>query len=220
MGGVAVYDAYDTQTGVVTITNVSGDIVIVNTAKLLPIDLLNVTWANHAITCGQDTNNYNAWSPHNLQYDDVNECFVFLQCHCDKHLNQTYTNWTLSLINPYDSTEYTNITIPSYNGLGMLFVEDGVWTLMPRGQSYAYRSSDMGASWATLQANIPTYLFGVYKCGDKYLGGNDSNNAITYYESSDLLSWSTVSFDSSLAKRLSVSLTESGGHLTGQMIAL
>lgn len=165
---------------------------------LAPIDLLNVTWANHAITCGQDTDNYNAWSPHNFQYDSVNGCFVFLQCHADRHMNQTYTNWTLTIINPYDSTDYEDVTIPSFNGLGNLFIENGVWTLMPRGQSYAYQSSDMGETWTTLQASIPTYLFGVYKCGETYFGGNDSNNAITYYKSDDMLTWETISFDSSL----------------------
>lgn len=163
-----------------------------------PIDLLNVTWANHAITCGQDTDNYNAWSPHNLQYDSIHDCFVFLQCHVNQHLNWTARNWTLSIINPYDSTDYTNIVIPEFLGLGNLYVENGVWTLMPRWQNVAYRSSDMGATWETLTASIPRYLFGVYKCGDTYFGGNDSNNAITYYKSSDLLNWTEVSFDSNL----------------------
>ena len=163
-----------------------------------PIDLLNVTWANHAITCGQDTDNYNAWSPHNLQYDSIHDCFVFLQCHVNQHLSWTARNWTLSIINPYDSTDYTNIVIPEFLGLGNLYVENGVWTLMPRWQNVAYRSSDMGATWETLTASIPRYLFGVYKCGDTYFGGNDSNNAITYYKSSDLLNWTEVSFDSNL----------------------
>lgn len=163
-----------------------------------PIDLLNVTWANHAITCGQDTNNYNAWSPHNLQYDSVNDCFVFLQCHTDRHVNWTASNWTLTLINPYDSTDYTAIAVPEFNGLGMLFVENGVWTLMPRNQSFAYRSSDKGVTWETLTANIPNYLFGVYKCGGTYFGGDDKNSGLTYYVSSDLLNWTAKTFDSSL----------------------
>lgn len=162
------------------------------------IDLLNVTWADHAITCGQDTNSYNAWSPHNLQYDEVNNCFVFLQCHANRHLSHTCTNWTLSIINPYDSTDYTDITIPSFNGLGMLFIENGTWTLLPRGGSAIYQSSDMGVTWETISASVPTYLFGVYKCGDTYFGGNDSNNEITYYQSSDLKTWTTKSFNSSL----------------------
>lgn len=198
MGGVEFANAYDEETKTITIANVSGDIAITVVCDIAPIDLLNVTWANHAITCGQDTNSYNAWSPHNLQYDSVNDCFVFLQCHCNKHLSGVYTNWTLSIINPYDSTDYTDITIPALSGLGMLFVENGVWTLMPRGKSFAYRSDDMGETWETLTADIPTYLFGVYKCGDTYFAGNDSNNDITYYKSSDLLTWTTETFDSTL----------------------
>lgn len=198
MGGVEFANAYDEETKTITIANVSGDIAITVVCDIAPIDLLNVTWANHAITCGQDTNSYNAWSPHNLQYDSVNDCFVFLQCHCNKHLSGVYTNWTLSIINPYDSTDYTDITIPAFNGLGMLFVENGVWTLLPRGGNSVYRSNDMGETWETISASIPTYLFGVYKCGEVYLAGNDSNNAITYYKSDDLLTWETVSFDSTL----------------------
>lgn len=198
MGGVEFANAYDEETKTITIANVSGDIAITVVCDIAPIDLLNVTWANHAITCGQDTNNYNAWSPHNLQYDSVNDCFVFLQCHVNKHLAGVFTNWTLSIINPYDSTDYTDITIPALSCLGMLFVENGVWTLMPRGKSFAYRSDDMGETWETLTADIPTYLFGVYKCGDTYFAGNDSNNDITYYKSSDLLTWTTETFDSTL----------------------
>lgn len=198
MGGVEFANAYDEETKTITIANVSGDIAITVVCDIAPIDLLNVTWANHAITCGQDTNSYNAWSPHNLQYDSVNDCFVFLQCHCNRHLSGVYTNWTLSIINPYDSTDYTDITIPALSGLGMLFVENGVWTLMPRGKSFAYRSDDMGETWETLTASIPQYLFGVYKCGDTYFAGNDSNNDITYYKSSDLLTWTTETFDSTL----------------------
>lgn len=198
MGGVEFANAYDEETKTITIANVSGDIAITVVCDIAPIDLLNVTWANHAITCGQDTNSYNAWSPHNLQYDSVNDCFVFLQCHCNRHLSGVYTNWTLSIINPYDSTDYTDITIPALSGLGMLFVENGVWTLMPRGKSFAYRSDDMGETWETLTASIPQNLFGVYKCGDTYFAGNDSNNNITYYKSSDLLTWTTETFDSTL----------------------
>lgn len=198
MGGVEFANAYDEETKTITIANVSGDIAITVVCDIAPIDLLNVTWANHAITCGQDTNSYNAWSPHNLQYDSVNNCFVFLQCHANQHLSAVCTNWTLSIINPYDSTDYTDITIPAFSGLGMLFVENGVWTLMPRGQSFAYRSNDMGETWETLTASIPQYLFGVYKCGDTYFAGNDSNNAITYYRSSDLMTWTTETFDSTL----------------------
>ena len=198
MGGVLVQDAYNPSTGMITVTNVTGDLSISVSTSLDPVDMFDITWANHAITCGQDTDGYNAWCPHNLQYDDVNECFVFLQSHSNKHLYKTDSNWTLSIINPYDSTDYEVISIPSFNGLGNLFVEDGVWTLMPRNQSYAYRSRDKGVTWETLNANIPQNLFGVYKCGDTYFGGNDLNSGLNYFKSEDLLSWTTESFDSSL----------------------
>ena len=198
MGGELVQDAYDPSTGKITVTNVSGNLVITVSTKLAPVDMLDITWANHAITCGQDTDRYNAWCPNNLQYDDVHDCFVFLQSHANKHSNKTNSNWTLSIINPYDPTDVEVITIPAFAGLGNLFVENGVWTLMPRYQSYAYRSSDMGETWETLQASIPQTLYGVYKCGDTYFGGNDLNSGITYFKSYDLLTWTEESFDAEL----------------------
>lgn len=198
MGGDLVQDAYNPSTGKITVTNVSGNLVITVSTSLAPVDLLDITWANHAITCGQDTDSYNAWCPNNLQYDDVHDCFVFLQSHANKHALKTDSNWTLSIINPYDSTDVEVISIPAFAGLGNLFIENGVWTLLPRYQSYAYRSSDMGETWETLQASIPRNLFGVYKCGNTYFGGNDLNSGITYYKSSDLLTWTEESFDSEM----------------------
>lgn len=198
MGGELVQDAYNPSTREITVTNVDGNLSITVSTSLAPVDLLDITWANHAITCGQDTDSYNAWCPNNLQYDDVHDCFVFLQSHANKHSLKTDSNWTLSIINPYDSTDVEVIEIPAFNGLGNLFVENGEWTLLPRYQSYAYRSSDMGETWETLQASIPQTLFGVYKCGSTYFGGNDLNSGITYFKSDDLLTWTTESFDSEM----------------------
>lgn len=184
--------------GTIAIASVTGNVTITARAKKSVIDLLNVTWANHAVTCGQSTANYNAWSPHNLQYDDVNGVFVFLQSHTSRHISGTKYEWTLSIINPYDPNDVENIPIPSFSGLGMLFIENGTWTLMPRGQSVAYRSSNRGVTWETLQASIPTNLFGVYKCGSNYYAGNDTNVDRTYFKSSDLLNWSEVEFPTAL----------------------
>lgn len=213
MGGVNITeDVY--SGGIISIPAVTDNVSISGSAKKAPIDLLNVTWANHAITCGQDTNNYNAWSPHNLQYDDTRDEFVFLQCHANKHLSpHTLTTWTLSIINPYDANDVENITVPTYEGLGMLFVENGTWTLLPRGGSEIYQSSDRGLNWTTIPATVPTYLFGVYKCGDTYFAGNDSNTEITYYRSNDLITWATESFDSNLgyAKLCETTFCEYGG---------
>lgn len=197
MGGLDITStAYNN--GAVSIGAVTGNITITALATINPIDLLNVSWANYAITCGEQTNAYNGWCPHNIQYDDINDCFVFLQCHCDKHLNKTCTSWTLCIIDPYDPANYTDIPIPTFNGLGNLVVEKGVWTIIPRNQLYVYRSSDMGETWDTLTARIPNNLFGVYKCGDTYYGGNDTNTETTYFKSNDLLTWETVSFSSDL----------------------
>lgn len=194
MGGTVVANAFNEQTQTITVANVRGDLVITVVAQLKRVDMLDITWANHAITCGQNTNNYNAWSPHNLQYDDVNDCFVFLQCHCNQHVNGTYSNWTLSLIDPYDPTYCENVNIPSRNELGMLLIENGVWWIITRGSGVIYRSSDMGEHWETISTPTPQYCFGVYKCGNKYFAGSDSGREHTYYVSNDLLNWETKSF--------------------------
>lgn len=204
MGGVDITStAY--SNGVINISSVTANVSVAATAKKAPIDLLNVTWANHAISCGVSTYNYQGWSPHNFQYDDVNQVFVFLQCHADDHIGMSgpvYVNWSLSIINPYDSTDVTQVTIPNFVGLGNLVVDNGDWYLLPRDQSFAYKSSNKGATWETLQASIPTYLFGVYKCGDVYYGGDDKNSGRKYHVSSDLLTWTEKEFDSSFGTTL------------------
>lgn len=200
MGGAVVPNAYDPTTGNITVTGVSDDLVITATASLLPIDLLDVTWADHAITVGQDTNSYNAWSPHNMQYDDVHDKWLMLQSHADKHLNHTSSNWTLSVFNPYDPTDVTDVPLPRvFNGVGSLLVENGVWWLLCPWTTDVYSSSDAGQTWVHHTANsaLPR-LFGVYKVGNKYFAGDDGNNGITYFESDDLINWTTKSFDSAL----------------------
>lgn len=194
MDGTAVANAFDEQTQTITVANVRGNLAITVVAQIKRVDMLDITWANHAITCGQNTNNYNAWSPHNLQYDDVNDCFVFLQSHTTHHLTGTPSNWTLSIIDPYDPTYCVDVNIPPRNGLGMLWIENGVWWIITRGSGVVYRSSDMGENWETISTPTPQYCFGVYKCGNKYFAGNDSNTEHTYYVSDDLLNWETKSF--------------------------
>lgn len=200
MGGVEVPNAYDTATGNITVADVSDDLVITATASLLPIDLLDVSWADHAITVGQDTNAYNAWSPHNMQYDDVHDKWLMLQSHANQHLNHTASNWTLTVFNPYDPDDFTNVPLPRvFNGMGNLLVENGVWWLMCRWTTDVYKSTDAGQTWEHFTANteLPR-LFGVYKVGDKYFAGNDSNSETTYFVSDDLINWETRSFDSAL----------------------
>lgn len=196
MGGEEVQNAYDSNTNKITVRNVIGDLSISVAASKIIVDLLNVTWANHAITCGQNTNNYNAWSPHNFQYDDVHDCFVFLQCHCTKHINGVFSKWTLSIIDPYDPTYCEDIPLPAESTLGMLFIENGVWTVTKTNGSYRYRSTDMGQTWVKEvgSAASGSHIFGIYKAGNKYFAGNDSNSEHTYYVSNDLLNWETKSF--------------------------
>lgn len=200
MDGHAVPNAYDAETGNVTVNSVSGDLVIEAIATRLPIDLLDVRWADHAITVGQDTNAYNAWSPHNMQYDDVHDKWLMLQSHANRHLDHTSSNWTLTVFNPYDPDDFTDVPLPRvFNGMGNLLVENGVWWLMCRWTTDVYRSADAGQTWEhfTADTELPR-LFGVYKVGNKYFAGNDSNSEITYFVSDDLISWETRSFDSTL----------------------
>lgn len=200
MDGVVLADVYDSETGNITINNVSGDLVIEATASLLPIDLLDVTWANYAISVGQSTNSYNAWTPHDMQYDDVHDKWLILQCHANKHLKMTYTTWTLSEFDPYDPSYVVDIPIPTANSMGSLHVENGVWWIFPKYQNVCHKSTDCGQTWETISITKPSgmRMFGIYKCGDMYFSGNDSDTEITYYKSSDLINWEVASFDSSL----------------------
>lgn len=195
MGGTAVANVFNEQTQTITVANVRSDLVITVVAQLKRVDMLDITWANHAITCGQNTNNYNAWSPHNLQYDDVNDCFVFLQCHSSKHIDGTYLSWTLSIIDPYDPTYCVDVNIPPLNTLGMLWIENGVWWVFARWSNLIYKTANMGQSWETITPTITLpRLFGIYKAGGKYFAGNDSNTERTYFVSDDLINWQTKSF--------------------------
>lgn len=153
----------------------------------------NVEWSNYAITCGQNTNNYNAWAPNNLQYDSVNDAFIFLQCHADKHLNQTYSAWTLTRIYPDEPWKTEDLGLPAHNGLGCLWVEDGVWYVFQMDGTTAYKSNDMGKTWNTFTINLSAPFWGIYKCNGVYYSGDDSTTD-TYYTSTDLVTWETCSF--------------------------
>ena len=153
----------------------------------------NVNWSNYAITCGQNTNNYNAWAPNNLQYDSKNDAFIFLQCHADKHLNHTYSAWTLTRIYPDEPWKTEDLGLPTYNGLGCLWIENGVWYVFARQSTTAYKSIDMGATWESFTTNLSAPLWGVYKCNGVYYSGDDTNTD-TYYTSTDLVTWETHTF--------------------------
>ena len=153
----------------------------------------NVEWSNYAITCGQNTNNYNAWAPNNLQYDSVNDAFIFLQCHANKHLNHTLTTWTLSRIYPDEPWKAEDLGLPEANKLGALLVENGTWYVLPMNDTTAYKSSDMGATWETFTINLSAPLWGIYKCNGVYYSGDDTNTD-TYYTSTDLVTWETHTF--------------------------
>lgn len=153
----------------------------------------NVEWSNYAITCGQNTNNYNAWAPNNLQYDSVNDAFIFLQCHANRHLNHTYSTWTLSRIYPDEPWKTEDLGLPTYNGLGCLWIENGAWYVFARQSTTAYKSIDMGATWESFTTNLSAPLWGVYKCNGIYYSGDDTNTD-TYYTSTDLVTWETHTF--------------------------
>ena len=153
----------------------------------------NVEWSNYAITCGQNTNNYNAWAPNNLQYDSVNNAFIFLQCHANRHINQTYFTWTLSRIYPDEPWKTEDFGLPTYNGLGCLWIENGVWYVFARQSTTAYKSINMGATWESFTTNLSAPLWGVYKCNGVYYSGDDTNTD-TYYTSTDLITWETHTF--------------------------
>ena len=152
-----------------------------------------VNWSNYAITCGQNTNNYNAWAPNALQYDSKNDMFIFLQCHTTKHINGTLSSWTLSRIYPDEPWKVDDLGLPEVNALGALWVEDGAWYVIQRESTSMYKSSDMGATWEQLTTNISAPLWGIYKCNGVYYSGDDYTTD-TYYTSTDLITWQPHNF--------------------------
>lgn len=172
---------------------VIGSGVDVGTKPDTPIDLFDVSWSNYAITCGQNTNNYNAWAPHNLQYDDTRDAYIFLQCHCNRHLNATFTTWTLSRIYPDESWKVEDLGLPNVNKLGALWVEDGTWYVLTSGSNVGYKSSDGGETWTQFATNLTASIWGIYKCGDVYYMGSDAVSD-TYYTSKNLVEWETHTF--------------------------
>lgn len=153
----------------------------------------NVTWSNYAITCGQNTDNYNAWAPNNLQYDSENDAFIFLQCHTNKHLYTQISPWTLTRIYPNEPWKTEDLGIPPVNNLGVLWIENGVWYVLDRNNTTAYKTEDMGKTWSTFQINISAPLWGIYKCNGIYYSGDDYETDV-YYTSSDLVTWEKHSF--------------------------
>lgn len=161
--------------------------------EVTPPSYFNVNWSNYAITCGQNTNNYNAWAPNNLQYDSVNDAFIFLQCHANKHLNHTLTTWTLSRIYPDEPWKTEDLGLPEANKLGALWVENGTWYVLPMNDTTAYKSNNMGVTWEQFTINLSAPLWGIYKCNGVYYSGDDTNTD-TYYTSTDLVTWETHTF--------------------------
>lgn len=199
--------------GRIEIAAVTGDVVVTATATENP-SYFNVTWADHFITCGQNTDNYNAWAPHGLQYDDVNDAYLMLQCHSSRHVNGTLSAWTLSRIYPDEPWRADDMGLPAENRLGALWVEGGVWYVLGVNSTTAYRSEDMGKTWNTFQIDLSASLWGIYKCGGVYYSGDDATTD-TYYTSTDLRTWTKRSFGFSeqYPKLTEASFCQLKGHI-------
>lgn len=145
-----------------------------------------VTW-NEGVnfTAGDcDSSNYNAWCPHNLQYDKTRDKFVFLQSHRTNHMAD-FLPMTLCFLNPENPLEYEELNCPSYNGLGALLVDDdGTWYIWT--DSMRYQSTDAGRTWTEkkLESPLPT-RYGVYKINDVLYMGDDSKRPGIYRTSTD-----------------------------------
>lgn len=145
-----------------------------------------VVWSEGAnFTAGDcDSSNYNAWCPHNLQYDKTRNKFVFLQSHRTNHMAD-FLLMTLCFLNPEDPLEYEELNCPFYSGLGALLIDDdGTWYIWT--DSMRYESKDAGKTWKErkLKTPLPT-RYGVYKINDTLYMGDDSNNPGVYRVSVD-----------------------------------
>ena len=141
-----------------------------------------------------DSSNYTAWCPHNLQYDQTRNRFVFLQCHASGHSGE-FSPMTLCYLNPEDPLEYEEINCPLYNGVGaLLILEDGTWYIWT--DTMRYSSGNAGISWEEKELNTPLAArYGIYEIGDKLYAGDDSEEAGIYRVSEDGgISWEVKNF--------------------------
>lgn len=198
MGSVEVPNAYNAETGIVTVSNVTGDLAIVVVSKALVI-FNEVRWLNTSYGIGDNTvAAYNAWCPGCAKYDETLGKVIFLQCHRGSHTGTWYKS-QLWAVDPYNimGSPVLLHEFPVVSNVVPLALDiyEGVYYVVSTNR--VYTSMDHGVTWATV---TPTTAPGRSYClkvidGVMYLG-DDGTAVGVYYTSSDWgLNWETHTFD-------------------------
>lgn len=196
MGSVEVPNSYNAETGIVTVSNVTGDLAIVVVSKALVI-FNEVQWLDTSYGIGDNKSAYNGWCPGCAKYDETLNKVIFLQCHVTAH-SGTYSASELWAIDPYNvmNNPVKLGEFPVAKGIPLAFdIYDGTYYVVST--KTVYSSSDHGATWQeNTIATAPTRDYGLKIIDDVMYLGDDGSAVGAYYTSSDWgLNWETHTFD-------------------------
>lgn len=199
MGSIEVPNAYNAETGIVTVSNVTGNLAIVVVSKALVI-FNEVQWLDTIYGIGDNKSAYNAWCPGCAKYDDTLGKVIFLQCHCTAHTG-TYSASELWAIDPYNVMN-SPVKLGEFSvakGIPLAFdIYDGTYYVVST--KTVYSSSDHGATWQeNTIVTAPARAYALKIIDDVMYLGDDAmndNNIGLYYTSTDGgLNWQTNKFD-------------------------
>lgn len=200
MGSVEVPNSYNSETGILTVSNVTGDLAIVVVSKALII-FNEVQWVDTIYGIGDNKNAYNAWCPGCAKYDETLNKVIFLQCHATAH-NGTYSASELWAIDPYNVMDNSVLLheFPVVNNVVPLCFDiyNNVYYVVSKNR--VYTSSDHGQTWtensvvtAPARAYALKIIDDVMYVGDDAM--NDANIGLYYTSTDGGLNWQTNKFD-------------------------
>lgn len=200
MGSVEVPNAYNAETGIVTVSNVTGDLAIVVVSKALVI-FNEVQWVDTIYGIGDNKSTYNGWCPGCAKYDETLNKVIFLQCHVTAH-SGNYSASQLWAVDPYNIMDNPVLLheFPVVSRVVPLCFDiyDGTYYVVSRNR--VYTSSDHGQTWtektvvtAPARAYALKIIDDVMYVGDDAM--NDANIGLYYTSTDGGLNWQTNKFD-------------------------
>lgn len=201
MGSIEVPNAYNAETGIVTVSNVTADLAIVVVSKALVI-FNEVQWLDTAYGIGDNSvSAYNAWFPGCAKYDDTLGKVIFLQCHCTAHTGNFSASqlWSIDPHNVMDNPVLLHEFPVVSNVVPLCFdIYNDVYYVVS--QNRVYTSSDHGQTWtensvvtAPARAYALKIIDDVMYVGDDAM--NDANIGLYYTSTDGGLNWRTNKFD-------------------------
>lgn len=193
MGSIEVPNAYNAETGIVTVSNVTGDLAIVVVSKALVI-FNEVQWLDTSYGIGDNKSAYNGWCPGTAKYDEELGKVIFAQNHATAHsgTNQGSQLWAIDPYNIMDSPQLLH----SFSGFcGAFDIYDGKYYVVT--DSNTMISEDHGQTWVTNTAvTRPGRAYCLKVVDDVMYLGDDGTAVGVYYTSTDWgLNWVSNTFD-------------------------